>query len=165
MTYREVNRDTVQVRPKHGKKSCGDYKVSKQDFWILEKLTHRSSDGMEPKILVSGRGWPISRGRSGRYKWYKSWLAISFLIWEVSWDLSWGATKTLHSLEGVNCNIPSCDIWKGLRGLIWLPMSLKLTYFFRHTSVSNFKVKCAWAGVVKWWMIYRKVICHTMQVR
>ena len=37
-------------------------------------------------------------------------------------------------LEAKNCNISSCDIWKGLRELIWLPISPKLTYIFYHTS-------------------------------
>ena len=38
------------------------------DFEPLEKLMDRPSDGMRPKGRESGRGWPISRGRSGRYK-------------------------------------------------------------------------------------------------
>ncbi|WZZ26137.1 hypothetical protein YC2023_009538 [Brassica napus] len=35
----------------------------------LGKLTDRPSDGMGPTGRVSGRGWSISRGRSGRYRW------------------------------------------------------------------------------------------------
>ena len=65
----------------------------------------------------------------------------------------------------VNCNIPSCDIWKSLRELIWLPMSPMCAYLFHHTSVSNSKIKRAWAEVVKWWMTYRKVIRDTVLVR
>ena len=49
------------------------------DFEPLEKLTDRSLERDGPTGRESGRGWPISRGRSGRYKWYQSWLAISVL--------------------------------------------------------------------------------------
>ena len=37
VTYREVILDIVRVRPKHGEKSYGDCKVSKQDFQAFEK--------------------------------------------------------------------------------------------------------------------------------
>ena len=134
-------------------------------FGLLEKLTHHSSDRTGLMGRVSGRGWLISRGWTKRYKWYQSWLAISVLTRKASWDLSWSTMKTLRSLRGVNCNIPSCDIWKSLRELIWLPMSPKLTYFFCPTSVKNSGVKRAWAGIVKWYVTYRKVICNIVQVR
>ena len=68
MTYREVIRDTVRVRPKHVKSSGGDCGVSKHDFRAMEKFTHRPLNGMGPTGQESGRGLPISRGRSGRYK-------------------------------------------------------------------------------------------------
>ena len=64
----------------------------------------------------------------------------------------------------MNCNIPSCDIWKSLRGLIWLPMLPKLTYIFRHTSVYNFRVKRVWTEIVKKWVTYRKVIHDTVRM-
>ena len=67
MIYREVIRDTVRVMPKHGERSGGDCRDNKQDFWVLEKLTYRPSDGIESTCRVNGRGWPISRGRSERY--------------------------------------------------------------------------------------------------
>ena len=65
VTYREVIRDTVRVRPKHGERSCGDCRVSRQDSRALKKLMDRPSDGMGPTCRESRRGWPISRGRSG----------------------------------------------------------------------------------------------------
>ena len=37
VTYRKVIRDTVQVRPKHGERPCGDCTVSKQNFRVLKK--------------------------------------------------------------------------------------------------------------------------------
>lgn len=42
----------------------GDYRVSKQDFWTLEKLAHHSSDGMRPTNRENESRWPISRERS-----------------------------------------------------------------------------------------------------
>ena len=78
--YREVVRDTVRVRPKNEKRSSGDCSVSKHDFRALEKLTHRPSDGMGPTGRESERGWPISRGRSGCYKWYQILLVVLVLI-------------------------------------------------------------------------------------
>ena len=47
--------------------------------FAVGKLTHHSSDGMGLTGRVSGHGWSISRGRSGGYKWYQSWLAILVL--------------------------------------------------------------------------------------
>ncbi|WZZ24942.1 hypothetical protein YC2023_008343 [Brassica napus] len=55
VTYREVIRDTVRVRPKHGERSGGDCRVSKQDFRALEKLTNRplERDGAHmPRVRV-----------------------------------------------------------------------------------------------------------------
>ena len=49
------------------------------DFEPFGIINDRPSDGMGPTGRESGRGWPISRGRSGRYKWYQSWLAVSVL--------------------------------------------------------------------------------------
>lgn len=34
-------RDTVRVWLKHGERSCGDCRVSKQNFQAFEKLTHQ----------------------------------------------------------------------------------------------------------------------------
>lgn len=42
------------------------------DFEHSEKLTDCLSDGIGPMSRVSGRGWPISRRRSERYKLYQS---------------------------------------------------------------------------------------------
>ena len=66
MTYWEVICDTVRMRPKHEKISCGDWRVSKQDFRVL-KITHLQSDVMELTDQGNGLGWLISRGRSGCY--------------------------------------------------------------------------------------------------
>ncbi|KAG7564126.1 Cytochrome P450 superfamily [Arabidopsis suecica] len=42
---------------------------------------------------------------------------------------------------------------RGLKELIWLPMSPKYTYLFGQPSWQNSIVKCAWAGVVSRWVI------------
>ena len=83
---------------------------------------------MEATGRESGHGWLISRGRTGRYKWYQSQvshfgsgpkdvlgpvvggrgvtsgirarLAISVLARKTYWDLSWGEMRTLRSLRG-----------------------------------------------------------------
>ena len=68
VTYRKVIRDTVRVRPKHGKMSCGDCRVNEQDFRALEKLTHRPLKRDGAHRQESGCGWFIGRGRSERYK-------------------------------------------------------------------------------------------------
>lgn len=52
--------------------------------------------------------------------------------------------------EGKERNIPSYDIWKDLNELIWLPISSKCTYLFRHISVYNFRVKHTWVRLVEW---------------
>ena len=54
------------------KRSCGDGRVSKHDFGVFQKLTHRPSHEMVSTGGVSGRGRPIIRWRSGRYKWYQN---------------------------------------------------------------------------------------------
>ena len=41
--------------------------VSKQVSWALENYAP-PSDGMGPTGRVSGGGWPINRGRAGRYR-------------------------------------------------------------------------------------------------
>lgn len=69
------------------------------------------------------------------------------------------------SIGDYKCNISSCDIWKNLKELIWLYISPKLTYFFRHTSIENFIVKHVWDKVIEGWVIYRKVICDSVRVR
>ena len=100
VTYREVIRDSVWVRPKHGKRSGGDCRVSKQWFRAFGKLTDRPSDGMGPTGRESGRGWPISRGRVGALQ------VVSELVSHLSSDLRGvlrpvgGATRTLRSLRG-----------------------------------------------------------------
>ena len=65
MTYREVIRDSVRVKPKHIEMSYGDCRVNKQDFVALEKLRTDRWNGMEPTDQESGRGSPNSHGRSG----------------------------------------------------------------------------------------------------
>lgn len=58
-------RDTVQVRSKYKKMSCGDCKASKHDFLALEKLTHRSSDEMEPLAKRAGMSGPLAMDGQG----------------------------------------------------------------------------------------------------
>ena len=52
MIYWEVIYDIVWVKPKHGKKLCGDFKISKQDFRAFKKLTQRMLHGMGPTDWV-----------------------------------------------------------------------------------------------------------------
>ena len=90
------------------------------------------------------------------------------------------ACSGLHCMSHKHhhCSLPSCSSplyvsgtsWfviygKGLRELIWLPMSPKLTYLFRSTSWKNSRVKRAWAGVVEGWVTYREVIRDSVRVR
>lgn len=71
MTNRKVIRDIVRVRPKHGKISCSDFMVSKHNLRASQKLTYQSSCIMGRTGRESGCRNPISRGWSGRYKWYQ----------------------------------------------------------------------------------------------
>ena len=67
-TYRKVIRDIVGVRPKHGERSGGDCRVSKQWFQVFGKFTHRLFERDESTGRESGRVWPISRGWLERYR-------------------------------------------------------------------------------------------------
>ncbi|WZY85683.1 hypothetical protein YC2023_032067 [Brassica napus] len=64
-TYRKVIRDTVQVRSKYKEMSCGDCRTSKHDFRALEKLTHRPSDGIEPRAKRADVSGPLAVGGQG----------------------------------------------------------------------------------------------------
>ncbi|WZY85686.1 hypothetical protein YC2023_032070 [Brassica napus] len=65
VTYRKVIRDTVQVRSKYKEMSCGDCRTSKHDFRALEKLTHRPSDGIEPRAKRADVSGPLAVGGQG----------------------------------------------------------------------------------------------------
>ena len=80
--------------------------------------------------------------------------------------VSHGATPG-GSVDNNNKNVTSRFLVhvKRFKELIWLPMSPKLTYFLRHTSVKNSRVKRAWAGVVKRWVTYQEVIRDSVRAR
>lgn len=66
VTFQEVIPDIVRVRPKHKNMSCDDWRISKQWFQTLAKLTHYPSDGIE-STGVNGRGKPICLEQPERY--------------------------------------------------------------------------------------------------
>ena len=67
VTYGEVIRDIMRMRPNHKEISCSDCMVSKQNFRAFEKLTHHMSHGIGPMSQVSGHGRPTSCWRTRRY--------------------------------------------------------------------------------------------------
>ena len=104
--------------------------------------------------------------------WGQIYLNLSFCFFEtfslcsILWKSEYmGCEESSGQNLQLYCNIPSCDMWKGLRELIWLPMSPKLTYLFRSTSWKNSRVKRAWTGVVEGWVTYREVIRDSVRVR
>ena len=65
VTYREVIRDSVLVRPKHGKRSIGDCRVNKQWFRAFRKINWPRWNGMGPWAERAGMGGPLAvDGRS-----------------------------------------------------------------------------------------------------
>ena len=54
---------------------------------------------------------------------------------------------------------------KVLKEFIWLPISLKCTYFIGNTSKKNSRFKRTWFEVVDEWMTYPEVIRGIMWVR
>lgn len=77
-------RRTVQVKPKHGEKLSGDWRVSKQDFPTSKKLLHRLSHEMESTGRVSWHGRPISSRRSKRYNNFTFVWCVSKLVYKDS---------------------------------------------------------------------------------
>ncbi|CAN7071793.1 unnamed protein product [Brassica oleracea var. botrytis] len=55
----------------------------------LQKLTDRPSDGMGSTGRESGRGWPISRGRSGRYSFVFSFHVNLMMMMLCEDDSDW----------------------------------------------------------------------------
>ena len=79
------------MRPKHGKMSCGDCRVSRQDFRTLKKLTDRWNE-MGPTGRVSGCEWPIGRGR----------LEALYVVSELVIHLGSGPRGVLRPVVGHN---------------------------------------------------------------
>ena len=97
--------------------------------------------GVDGPLAVGG--WSVTSGIRAR-------LAISVLIREASWDLSWGATRTLRSLRGEWIVISRVVIYRKLKRIdlvtylchqSWLTFSV--THSFRTPELSVFGLK--------WW--------------
>lgn len=67
VTCREVIRDIIWVRPKHGENQVviAESGSVKQDFRAFGKLIHGLFEQDGPTDQESGRGWSINRGQTG----------------------------------------------------------------------------------------------------